>query len=224
MAAEHPETKREVAYREGVTEGQRRAEWGVGWREEIVTALDEWIAVEGGAGSKPRWRRLGRAIRTGDGLYVVDVRGAELSPDRLDGLRLAGAQQGSIDDGFAVMDISQSESTLTVRVAEFADPADPHLWTLQQPPTFLVEALKDCLTSLGSAPLGDLLAHKKPSGQLSRSRPPEGLFRSRRRPTKGASVPESGSPSRWPGVRPRSCCCSLSLSEQQSVALGNQFR
>jgi hypothetical protein len=154
---------------------QRRAEWGVGWREEIVTALNEWIAVEGGAGGKPRWRRLGRAIRTDDGLYVVDVRGAELSPDRLDGLRLAGAQQGSIDKGFPVMDVAQSESTLTVRVAEFADPADPHLWTLQQPPTFLIEALKDGLASLGSAPLGDLLALKKLGGQLSRARPPKGL-------------------------------------------------
>ncbi|TDD16068.1 hypothetical protein E1294_32700 [Nonomuraea diastatica] len=153
-----------------------RAEWGVGWREEIVTALDEWIAAEGGAGGKARWRRLGRAIRTGEGLYVVDVRGAELSPDRVDGLRLAGAEQGSIDEGFAVMDVSQSESTLTVRVAEFADPADPHLWSLQQPPTFLVEALKDGIASLGSAPLGDLLALKKPGGQLSRARPPAGLF------------------------------------------------
>ncbi|MFD0469033.1 hypothetical protein ACFQ0B_12480 [Nonomuraea thailandensis] len=102
----------------------------MGWREEIVTALDEWIAVEGGAGGKPRWRRLGRAIRTGDGLYVVDVRGAELSPDRFDGLRLAGAEPDSLDEGFAVMDVSQSESTLTVRVAEFADPADSHLWSL----------------------------------------------------------------------------------------------
>ncbi|MEV0168977.1 AAA domain-containing protein [Nonomuraea fuscirosea] len=148
----------------------------MGWREEIVTALDEWIAAEGGAGGKARWRRLGRAIRTGDGLYVADVRGAELSPDRLDGLRLAGADQGSLDEGFPVMDVSQSESTLTVRVAEFADPADPHLWSLQQPPTFLVEALKDGLASLGSAPLGDLLAHKKPGGQLSRARPPAGLF------------------------------------------------
>ncbi|MFD1939615.1 AAA domain-containing protein [Nonomuraea mangrovi] len=148
----------------------------MGWREEIVTALDEWIAAEGGAGGQPRWRRLGRAIRTGDGLYVVDVRGAELSPDRLDGLRLAGAEQGSIDEGFAVMDVSQSESTLTVRVAEFADPTDPHLWSLQQPPMFLVEALKNGLASLGSAPLGDLLADRKPGGKLSRARPPAGLF------------------------------------------------
>ncbi|MFI9552336.1 AAA domain-containing protein [Nonomuraea endophytica] len=148
----------------------------MGWREEIVTALDEWIAAEGGAGGKPRWRRLGRAIRTGNGLYVVDVRGAELSPDRLDGLRLAGSQQGSVDEGFAVMDVSQSESTLTVRVAEFADPAEPHLWSLQQPPTFLVEALKTGLASLGSAPLGDLLACKEPKGELSRARPPAGLF------------------------------------------------
>ncbi|MGW0483150.1 AAA domain-containing protein [Nonomuraea sp. NPDC003214] len=148
----------------------------MGWREEIITALGEWIAVEGGAGGKARWRRLGRAIRTGEGSYVVDVRGAELSPDRLEGLRLAGAEQGSIDEGFAVMDVSQSEATLTVRVAEFADPADPHLWSLQQPPTFLVEALKDGIASLGSAPLGDLLALKKPGGQWSRVRPPAGLF------------------------------------------------
>ncbi|PZG54411.1 hypothetical protein C1I98_04165 [Spongiactinospora gelatinilytica] len=74
------------------------------------------------------------------------------------------------------MDVSQSESTLTVRVAEFADPADPHLWSMQQPPTFLVDALKEGLASLGSAPLGDMLAHRKPGGELSRTRPPAGLF------------------------------------------------
>ncbi|RBQ20614.1 hypothetical protein DP939_05850 [Spongiactinospora rosea] len=148
----------------------------MGWREEIATALDEWIAAEGGTGGKPRWRRLGRAIRTGDGLYVVDVRGTEPNPDRLDALRLAGAEQGSVSQGFPVMDVSQSESTLTVRVAEFADPADPHLWSMQQPPTFLVDALKEGLASLGSAPLGDMLAHRKPGGELSRTRPPAGLF------------------------------------------------
>ncbi|MFI6903533.1 hypothetical protein ACIBKY_19875 [Nonomuraea sp. NPDC050394] len=70
------------------------------------------------------------------------------------------------------MDVSQSESTLTVRVAEFADPADPYLWSLKQPPTFLVEALKDSL----AAPLGDLLAGRNPMGELSRARPPAGLF------------------------------------------------
>lgn len=109
----------------------------MGWREEITTAVDEWIAVEGGAGQRPRWRRIGRAARAGEpGRYAVDLRGTELNPDQLESLRLAGPEESGVEAGFAVTETMQSGSSLTVGVAEFADPVDPFLWVLQQPPPF----------------------------------------------------------------------------------------
>ncbi|MGW7682951.1 AAA domain-containing protein [Kribbella sp. NPDC054772] len=124
-----------------------------------MAAVEEWIALEGGTSRRPSWRRIGRAIRTAvDGEYVVDVRSSELGPDQLDDLKLAGPERTSIDSGHAVMQVSQSGTTLTVRVAEFARPEDPHLWLMRQPTTFLIEALRDGLADLGDAPLTALLA------------------------------------------------------------------
>ncbi len=94
----------------------------MGWRDEIVTALGEWVNVEGGAGKQPRWQRIGRAARTGDaGQYTVDLRGSDIGPDQLDSLRLAGPENDSVEtNGFAVAEMIQNGSLLTLRVAEFA--------------------------------------------------------------------------------------------------------
>ncbi|MEU5456166.1 AAA domain-containing protein [Streptomyces globisporus] len=149
----------------------------MGWREEITTAVDEWIAVEGGAGQRPRWRRIGRAARAGEpGRYAVDLRGTELNPDQLESLRLAGPEESGVEAGFAVTETMQSGSSLTVRVAEFADPVDPFLWVLQQPPTFLLETLRDGIAGLGDTPLGSLLASGSPAGEPARTEVPAGLF------------------------------------------------
>ncbi|WP_405056803.1 AAA domain-containing protein [Kribbella sp. NBC_01505] len=136
------------------------------WSDEVTTALEEWIALEGGSARRPSWRRVGRAMRTAnDGEYLVDVRSSELGPDQLDDLKLAGPERTSIDSGHAVMEVSQSGTALTVRVAEFAHPEDPHLWLLQQPTTFLIEALRDGLANLGDAPLAASLADGKVQGR-----------------------------------------------------------
>ncbi|WP_037906275.1 AAA domain-containing protein [Actinacidiphila yeochonensis] len=149
----------------------------MGWRDEITTAVDEWIAVEGGAGQRPRWRRVGRAARAGDpGRYTVDLRGTELNPDQLESLRLAGPEESGVEAGFAVTETMQSGSSLTVKVAEFADPVDPFLWVLQQPPTFLLESLRDGIAALGDTPLGSLLASGRPAGEPARAEAPAGLF------------------------------------------------
>ncbi|MFD7418477.1 hypothetical protein ACFV9B_43730, partial [Kitasatospora purpeofusca] len=132
----------------------------MGWREEITTALGEWIAIEGGAGRQPRWQRNARAVRPGEpGGFAVDLRGSDIGPDQLDGLRLSGPEADDIEtNGFTVSEAVQNGSLLTLRVAEFADVADPHVWMLKQPPTFLIEALRDGIAGLGEAPLAAALA------------------------------------------------------------------
>ncbi|WP_326703084.1 MULTISPECIES: hypothetical protein [Streptomyces] len=61
---------------------------------------------------------------------------AELNTDQLESLRLAGPEESGVEAGFAVTETMQSGSSLTVGVAEFADPVDPFLWVPQQPPPF----------------------------------------------------------------------------------------
>ncbi|PSJ29651.1 hypothetical protein B7P34_06225 [Streptosporangium nondiastaticum] len=149
----------------------------MGWREEIAAALSEWINVEGGAGRQPRWQRIGRAARTGEaGTYAVDLRGSDIGPDQLDGLRLAGPEHSSVESGgFTVSETVQNGSLLTVRVARFAEPTDPHLWMLKQAPAFLIEALRDGIAGLGEHPLAAALAAGSIGGPRSKSGAPPGF-------------------------------------------------
>ena len=130
-----------------------------GGREEIVAALGEWIAIEGDAGKPPRWQRMARAVRTGG--PGIRTRSARLRhrlrhrPRPVRRLKLAGPESDSIEGtGFSVSEVVQNGSLLTVKVAEFADIADPYLWMLRQPPTFLIEALRDGVAGMGEAPAG----------------------------------------------------------------------
>lgn len=97
----------------------------MGWQEEVVSALDAWVAHEGVPAREPRWRPLGRAVRgRTPGEFVIDVRGSDAGTDQLhgDGLRLAGAEEHGVDAGHAVLDVFKDGTALRVRVAEFADP------------------------------------------------------------------------------------------------------
>ncbi|MBQ0986000.1 AAA family ATPase [Streptomyces sp. F63] len=149
----------------------------MGWREEIATALGEWIAAEGGAGRQARWLRVGRAVRTGEpGVHAVDMRGSDIGPDQLESLRLAGPEQHGVEtDGFSVTETAQNGSLLTLRVAEFADLPEPYLWMLKQPPTFLVEALRDGIAKLGEAPLAAALAAGRVGGDIPPAARPPGF-------------------------------------------------
>ncbi|MEV6315574.1 AAA domain-containing protein [Streptomyces sp. NPDC051776] len=149
----------------------------VGWREEIVAALGELLAIMGGTGKEPRWQRVGRAAHTKDaGWYAVDLRGSDIGPDQLDALRLAGPEPDGIETkGFAVSETVQNGSLLTLKVAKFADVTDPYLWLLKQPPTFLVEALRDGIAGLGEAPLASALAAGSIGGTSSPDPSPPGF-------------------------------------------------
>ncbi|MBW8794218.1 MAG: hypothetical protein JF597_11640 [Streptomyces sp.] len=149
----------------------------MGWREEIATALGELIRVTGGSGRQPRWQRVGRASRTKEaGWYAVDLRGSDIGPDQLDALRLAGPNSDNIEtQGFVVSETVQNGSLLTLKVAEFADLPDAYLWLLKQPPTFLVEALRDGIAGLGESPLANALAAGAIGGTSSSDPDPPGF-------------------------------------------------
>src|SRR5258708_39862036 len=73
--------------------GERVADW----REDAAAAVDIWIASEGRGGRRPRRRDLGEARPEGDGWVAVDLRGRQLHPDQLDGLRLVPPGGGDAD-------------------------------------------------------------------------------------------------------------------------------
>jgi hypothetical protein len=147
----------------------------VGWRDEIDVVLQEWIATIGGEQGGQRWRRIGAAHKGEPGQYVVDIRSANLSPDQIDEMRLAGPDVDSVAHGFPVIDAVFAGESLQLRVAEHAKPPEPHLWRLQQEPAFLVKTLRDGLAQLSGAGLANLLAQGQPGGRLSEAIPPPGL-------------------------------------------------
>ncbi|WP_330337808.1 AAA domain-containing protein [Streptomyces sp. NBC_00557] len=152
----------------------------MGWQEEVVSALDAWVAHEGVPAREPRWRPLGRAVRgRKPGEYVVDVRGSDFGTDQLQGdsLRLAGPDESGVDAGHSVLDVFKDGTALRVRVPEFADPIDPHLWMKPQPTGFLVKALWEGMAALTDAPLAHLMARGEAgTGRLAPTGPPQGLL------------------------------------------------
>lgn len=147
------------------------------WRDEIDIVLHEWIAALGGGEGGPRWRRVGTAQPTGEaGVYVVDIRSSDLTADQADNLRLAGPDERSVRHGFPVTEATIDGELVRLRVAEFADPAEPHLWRLRQEPTFLVTALRDGLSALTDAGLANLLARGEVGGVPGAVTPPPGLL------------------------------------------------
>ncbi|WP_066374967.1 AAA domain-containing protein [Herbidospora mongoliensis] len=150
----------------------------MGWRDEMITALDEWVRAEGGGARRAdRWRRIGAARATAEpGVFVVDVRGLDVGPEQLDGLRLAGPEETSAQAGFRVMEAVVEEQLLRVRVAEFAAPPDPYLWSFRRLPGFLVKALRDGVAGIGDAGLANLLALREIGGTPARGPAPAGLL------------------------------------------------
>ncbi|MFD9064657.1 AAA domain-containing protein [Kitasatospora purpeofusca] len=138
-----------------------------------MTALDSWLAAEGGTGRKPYWRILGRAVAAGPGEYAIDIRGLTINADQLqtDSLRLAEPDENTVEDGHPVLDVTHDGTALRIRVPDFADPADPCLWLHQQPATFLVKSLRDGIAGITDDGLASLLARGQPGGRLS----PHGL-------------------------------------------------
>ncbi|MFF4813731.1 AAA domain-containing protein [Kitasatospora sp. NPDC001309] len=143
-----------------------------------MTALESWLAMEGGTGRKPYWRILGRAVAAGPGEYAVDIRGLTINADQLqaDSLRLAGPDENTVEDGHPVLDVTHDGTALRIRVPDFADPEDPCLWLHQQPATFLIKSLRDGIAGITDDGLAGLLARGEPGGRLSAHGLPAGTL------------------------------------------------
>jgi AAA domain len=145
------------------------------WRDEIDIVLQEWVNALGGGQGGPRWQRVGAVRRTGEpGVYIADVRATGLTADQADDLRLAGPEDRNDQAGFPVMEVTFEGELARLRVAEFADLADPYLWRLRQEPTFLVTALREGFNELKEAGLANLLARSEIGGELGAVDPPPG--------------------------------------------------
>ncbi|MCX5204214.1 AAA domain-containing protein [Streptomyces sp. NBC_00237] len=110
---------------------------------------------------------------------MVDIRGSDIGTDQLQGdsLRLAGPDESGVDAGHSVLDVFKDGTALRVRVPEFADPADPHLWMKPQPMGFLVKALREGLAALTDAPLAHLMARGEAgTGRLAEVGPPPSVL------------------------------------------------
>jgi len=145
------------------------------WRDEIDIVLQEWVTALGGGRGEPRWQRVGAARPTTEpGVYVADIRATELTADQADGLRLAGPNDRNAEAGFPVMEATFEGEIARLRVAEFANLAEPYLWRLRQEPAFLVTTLRKELAELKDGGLANLLARGEVSGTLSSAVPPPG--------------------------------------------------
>lgn len=97
------------------------------------------------------------------GWYAIDLRTSAFDPDRAEGLRLAGRNPPQPGQGYAPLDVIYDGRRLRVRVAEFIDLKDAHLWRQRQPATYLLTQLHDGLRATGDTSL----AHDLVAGRLA---------------------------------------------------------
>ncbi len=147
------------------------------WQDEVGSALDEWVKLAGGGRGGNRWSRVGAALPTADpGVYLVDIRGIELSAEQADNLRLAEDKAEPSKDGLRVRRISFEGELLRLWTAEFAAFAKPCLWRFHQPPAFLTTTLRDEIAALTDPGLATLLARGEIGGRLGSGSSATGLL------------------------------------------------
>ena len=136
------------------------------WRDEVSGAVRAWLGTMQSGVRGPTWRPIGIARPEGQGWFVVDLRGAQQArtrPEELETLRISRERPtgatGSDDVGYRVLDAVLQGEILRVQVAAHVAEHDLRLWALKQPPTYLVETLRDCLAALDEPGLADALAH-----------------------------------------------------------------
>ncbi|QSB16863.1 AAA family ATPase [Natronosporangium hydrolyticum] len=93
----------------------------------------------------------------------MDVRDQRIDSDQIDDLRLAGGSQPGPGEGFSPLEVVQDGRLLRVRVAEFVDLPEAHLWQSRRPESFLVTQLRDGIRAVGDSGL----AHELAAGRLT---------------------------------------------------------
>src|SRR6266849_6657131 len=106
------------------------------WRDEIVSALDFWIGLEGGSAGTARWDRVGPVRAEAQrGWFALDVRGSRTEADQMDTLRIA--ERGTRpEDGYPVLEVVQEGQLIRFKVAEFVELVHAQLWQYRQPATY----------------------------------------------------------------------------------------
>ncbi|WP_239312976.1 AAA domain-containing protein [Plantactinospora mayteni] len=133
------------------------------WRDEVCAAVNLWISAEGRSG-RAGWVCVGPARAEGErGWYSVDTRGSRTDPDQIDNLRISGSREPGADDGYPLLEVLQEGQLLRVRVPEFVDIADAHLWQYKQSATHLLTKLCEGLAAVADASL----AHDLAAGRLA---------------------------------------------------------
>lgn len=132
------------------------------WRQQVVSAVEAWLAIEGRSQGRPDWKPIGRAQPTDEhGWFVIDVRGRRAEPDELDDLRLSSQRPSGTSDSFRVLEAIKEGDVLRVHAGAFTTANDLQLWALKQPRSFLLTNLRDRLDSLTDSGLATELAHRR---------------------------------------------------------------
>ena len=152
-----------------VVSAQARHREGVAlpdWRDEVCTALDYWIASQGGSRSE-KLVRVGRARQESErGWYSIDLRGSDrirADADQSESLRLSNRDGPTAGVTHPVMQAVQDGSLLRVRVGAFVDLDDAYLWQHKQPATYLLVKLREGIAALADGGL----AHDLVGGRLA---------------------------------------------------------
>jgi hypothetical protein len=134
------------------------------WRDEVCTALDFWIAAEGGGNRTERMSRVGPARPSNErGWYDIDLRGISVTADQAESLRLSSADGPSAGPSYQVLEAAQDGPLVRVRVAEFVSLANAYLWQNKQSPAHLLVKLREGIAGLAEAGL----AHDLAAGRLA---------------------------------------------------------
>jgi len=134
------------------------------WRDEVCSALDFCIGAEGGAVQSERLVCIGPARQESRrGWYTVDLRSSSISADQIESLRLSGKAGPGGGPSYPVLEAAQVGPVVRVRVAEFVNLVDAHLWQNKQPAAYLLVKLREGIAQLADAGL----AHDLAAGRLA---------------------------------------------------------
>ena len=101
--------------------------------------------------------------RSRRGWYSVDLRDSSISADQIESLRISGKASPRGGPSYPVLEAAQVGPVVRVRVAEFVNLVDAHLWQNKQSAAYLRVRLREGIAQLADAGL----AHDLAAGRLA---------------------------------------------------------